>query len=97
MTRLSSLAHICPLLPHLVAFNDTFTNLSVYKTLDILAGEPHVSICEFGKILDPRCSLVKNTLTDEGKCVTFNALNSHEMYTDEYVFSVLVRQLIFAI
>lgn len=82
--HLNALAHICPFLPNYVKFNDNTTNESIYETIEniaftLLEGN---SICIW-KNRQGCTKFVKPLITEDGLCVTFNALNSDEMYTDE--------------
>lgn len=82
--RLNALAHICPLLPNYVKFNDTFTNDTIYDTIQEMAFEYPKDIegCSF-KGVKSCTDLLQPLMTEDGLCFTFNALNSHEIYTNE--------------
>lgn len=88
MTRLNALTHICPILPHLITWNDSFTDESIYDTIQNIAPYLHPSEtrCLWTRYLKPCSELFVPVLTEDGICFTFNALNSHEIYTDEYVY-----------
>lgn len=86
MKRLNSLAHICPFLPHLITYRDNFTNESIYDTIQDIAPSMRDSIL----LWDWERRKIRGTkwwseiFTDDGLCFAFNALNSRDIYTDEY-------------
>lgn len=91
MTRLNALAHVCPLLPHLIEYKDNFTDESIYATIQDMAPNTRESFspfCGWQRKFSKCSKLFTRVLTDDGLCLTFNALNSHEMYTNEYVFTI---------
>ena len=84
--RLNDLANVCPLLPNLVSFKDRFANESIYDTIQEIAPQfkEILNQCSFdGSRYVPCSPKMKTILTDEGLCFALNALNSHEMYTNE--------------
>lgn len=91
MTRLKALAHVCPLLPHLIPFDDNFTNGHIYDTIQDIAPTIGESLCNWwGR--DINCSqLLVPILTEDGLCFTFNGLNSDEIYTDQWVFFLIFQ------
>lgn len=80
---MNALANVCPLLPNLVAFEDRFANESIYKTIQDIAPQFSKVMCVINGKLHSCSPLMKPILTDEGLCFAINALNSHEMYTNE--------------
>lgn len=79
------LAHVCPRLAEYSISKDNFTDESIYETMK------HVSL-QLGDIVEDWRQISDNLDTEilpifheDGICFTFNALNSHDMYTDEYV------------
>ena len=85
--RLNALANVCPLLPYSVGFEDKFANESIYHTIQDIAPsfEDSLAGCNWNGMGEfHSCSTrMTSILTDEGLCFAFNALNSHEMYTNE--------------
>lgn len=80
MTRLKAIAHICPRVPHLTTFNDTFRDESIYDTIQDISRLEIFHECFWDSY---SCEFITPVLTDEGFCFTFNALNSREVYTNE--------------
>lgn len=85
--RLNAIAHICPLLPDQIEQKENFLDESVYDIIQDISPNfnQSVDMCDFrGHYDDDRCSeFFLPILTEEGVCFTFNALNSHEIYTEE--------------
>lgn len=88
--RIKHLAHICPFLRNNISYNenDNFTNESIYKSIEDITPTIHelTEMCQWGEITGKCSHLLEPIMTEDGICFTFNALNSHEMYTDEYVY-----------
>ncbi|XP_031632054.1 pickpocket protein 28-like [Contarinia nasturtii] len=84
LMRLQALFHVCP--------NDFFepyteekwTNSSIYDTIEELSPtfEETLLTCEWRSTTYPCKDLFASVFTEDGLCFTFNALNSHEMYTE---------------
>lgn len=86
LTRLRALAHICPNFPESIQSNEMFANESIYDTIQDVAYHIKVAILVCRWQADVRYSKCKPfVFTDDGLCSTFNALNSHDVYTDEWV------------
>ena len=87
MEDLSAVAHLCPKLTKLVEFKDNFTNRYIYDDIIRMAPRDYTTLnrCFWNRQLIVPCPY-KRTFTEDGYCYTFNALNSHDTYTNEYVF-----------
>lgn len=84
-SKLNALAHVCPYLRHRIKSSEDFVNESIYETIqDVSPKLPDlIQFCS-QEYLNIKCSeIVKPVFSDEGLCFTFNALNSHDIYTDE--------------
>lgn len=80
---MSILAHYCPLLQK-IPFEYDFIGESMYEFIQLVAPSLEYSIVDCIWILDKNCvKYITPVLTDDGLCFTFNALNSHDIYTDE--------------
>lgn len=83
---MNALAHISPRVYEAIKdkFKDNFAEESIYETIGYLAFQKmdlyfdylDRSISEYSKIV--------TVLTEEGVCLSYNALNSRDIYTDEY-------------
>lgn len=87
------MAHICPLVFDSIKLEDNFTN-TIYESMEEVAPETYllIPVCKWqrsekcfhrGKGIQLRLK-IKPVFTDEGICYSFNALNSFEVYTNEY-------------
>lgn len=80
------IAHICrfykPVHGHL---KDSFLNESMYQIMRDMAPTCDVTLsyCLWRNSVRPCHELFKPVFTERGYCFAFNALNSHEMYTNE--------------
>lgn len=82
--QMNALAHLCKRLPLMMEFQEKFSNDSIYETIHNMGLTPIDSMktCIWQNKLYLSCPFVP-TLTDEGVCFTFNALNSNDIYTNE--------------
>lgn len=93
MIQLNALYHVCPLLPHLVKDKEKFSDNSIYSGIQYLAPPIRelMSSCDWQ---NHKCDeWWFPVFTDDGLCYTFNALNWHEIYTNEWVFTVILSTL----
>lgn len=80
------LAHICrfyqPVHGHL---KDFFLNESMYRTMRDMAPTCNETLyyCSWRNRARPCNELFQPVFTERGLCFAFNALNSHEVYTNE--------------
>lgn len=77
------MAHVCPIFSEKMKFNDNFTNESIYETIKEVALQLKDSVTRMGTHFGKDKNYFTLVLTEEGFCFTFNALNSHDMYTNE--------------
>lgn len=82
--HLHDLAQICPFLRNHVKFSDSFTNESIYDTIQEVALKLQRSDLNcFNSMFLDCFDWLKPLITEDGYCFTFNALNAHDMYTNE--------------
>lgn len=69
-------------------FDEKYANDSIYDIIQEIAPnlEDSMFACKWQDRFVPCSQLVVPILTENGLCFTFNAINSHEIYSDEYVF-----------
>lgn len=81
---METLFHICPDLYKPSTSNTKFTNTSIYDIMeDIAISVNDITIyCEWREEFQNCTDFFEPIFTDDGLCFVFNALNSHEMYTD---------------
>lgn len=90
LQRMEALLQLCDpevakLLNHI---GTDFTNSGFFDVISQIAPEFHNTMfsCNWRND-DPYCfKNFRTTITEEGVCYTFNALNSRDIYTDEYDF-----------
>lgn len=90
LSRLEALDHICHFSQSQSRnehFGNKYLNETIFDRIQELAPtlSDSLSYCSW-KAQRVECTdLFKPILTEHGLCFTFNALNSHEIYTEEYV------------
>lgn len=88
LNRIEAVLNVCPS-THVygVRYQNKFLSASIYETIKEVAPpfQRIFFLCRWQGTFR-RCSgMFTPTFTQDGFCFTFNALNSHEMYTEEYV------------
>lgn len=89
---MESVLHLCDIdsIKH-VDLGQNVSDDSIYQTIldaaPTINGTVYVSLWHDGRS-KLHFDHFKSILTEEGVCFTFNALNSREIYTDEYAFNV---------
>lgn len=90
MVRLEALSQICNLIPELLDYEkrtdlDPFINETMYQTLAEMAPTMNDSFnqCWWQSKMENCSSLIGPVMTEEGLCYSFNALNSHDIYTEQ--------------
>lgn len=88
LKRLNALRHICPVLDHQIEGSDgnDFSDESIFDIIrdtapDVRKTMAGIVACK--TYMPKNCSTVVPIFTEEGVCLSFNALNSHDIYTDE--------------
>ncbi|XP_031636172.1 pickpocket protein 28-like [Contarinia nasturtii] len=84
--RVNALAQVCPYLPGQIELDDDFANESMYNTLRDIAPNLEVFLCRWH--FKDCIKNFKPMFTEKGLCFTFNALNSHEIYTDGMIMNM---------
>ena len=80
---MNALTHICPRLSDRIQFKDDFVNESIYNQIQEMSPKFSDLLVNCKSVEFPgECSVMKPVFHDEGLCFTFNALNSHEIYTE---------------
>lgn len=85
-----ALSHVCRDLGANFNFSAKFTADSVYDIIMDVAPtfNDTMLICKWNDNKHVPCSkIIVPIFTNEGLCFAFNALNSHDIYTDSYVCS----------
>lgn len=84
-SQLAAEAHICPFFVGTIPFEDDFANESIYSTMRDLAPDLEYTM-QSCRWLEKEINCTENIspmMTDDGLTFTFNALNSHDIYTNE--------------
>lgn len=86
-TQINILAHVCPALGNRVKYKNDFVSESIYNVIVDMAPNFEYTMQKcWWKQQEIKCSeYFSPVLIHQGLCFSFNALNSHEMYRDEYV------------
>lgn len=69
----------------------------IYETIRAIAPSEEMTISNVFWASNKRKIEFEPIFTEEGLCFTFNSINSHEMFTDEYVCAMKIRSFIFMI
>lgn len=89
---MKALVHICPFYNfNRTDFGDKYANESIYTTIQSMAlsFNDTLSECEWQNQVTPCSKLFTRVMTEQGLCFAFNALNTHELYTEMYDFGTL--------
>lgn len=85
--QMETLVHICQFyFPENVDFENWMADQSIYFHIQDMALNINETLfnCHWKGKTDSCLRLFTPVLTDEGVCFTFNALNSHEIFTERY-------------
>lgn len=83
---MKALANVCPLLPKWIHFKtEKFASESIYGQIEEIAPrlQDILLFCMWAYFDNICYKIIVPIMTEDGLCFTFNAMNSHEMYTDE--------------
>lgn len=82
---MEALYHICPSFEAPFSDKSEFVNSSIYEIIEELAIPiRNITVsCEWREKKRVCSEFLQQYFTDDGLCFVFNALNSHEMYTDK--------------
>lgn len=83
---MEALTHICQFyFTDFVSFETKFVNESIYEVIQDMSLKFNDTLleCMWQYEYDNCSKFFAPLLTEAGVCFSFNALNSHEMYTDE--------------
>lgn len=84
---MEALSHICEFnFPASIRWGRNFTNASIYHTLEDIAPSLNYSMfrCLWLNQNAPCSKYFAPVLSENGLCFSFNTLNSHEVFTDEW-------------
>lgn len=81
-----AVTHLCDDCMHYGDTSETFANNSIFDVLQDMAPDSHSVVMSHKWKYETFSSIeaeISSVLTEEGLCFAFNAVNSHEVYTDE--------------
>lgn len=86
---MKAFVHICPFYNfNHTDFGDEYANESIYRMIQSMAlsFSDTIKECEWQNKVTPCSELFAAVMTEQGLCFAFNALNTHELYTEMYDF-----------
>lgn len=86
LSRMEALLHVCNFRePNLNYFHGKYTDETIFDTIKQIAPSFSDSMgnCEWQHKIYSCTEIFTTVVTDEGFCFQFNALNAHEIFTDE--------------
>lgn len=81
---MKTLAHVCPVLYEQLEYRDGYMNESIFDVIrDVSIDVSESMVGCYNGISQTNClNSFVDVITDDGLCHTYNALNSHQIYTD---------------